>query len=266
MVSDNPTSDFQTLGQFTSFSQRGTLDAAYPDSTLQVDDEVGILFSYFKNDPVFTTINRNQMYAINRFALINNELMTFESYTPQSGNQVLLGGVTRKILGTPKESHAINDEIWLFNWNDNILENVPWNDFYVKILPMFQSSVLDPSLVTAFNFTRTNKAKEPRNVGYIKAVKTLTNVDFQLYPSTPGVVGAGDLPEDETDSPPPFDFRGDFELTGDVSPSPQIQTIDSFSITPTVFPANITVKSRLNNKLSSGRPITIGTTDGTYEG
>ena len=114
--------------------------------------------------------------------------------------------------------------------------------------------------------TRINKAKEPRNVGRIEGTKAAANVTFQLFPSTPGVPGAGDLPEDETDSAPPFDFRGDFELTGDVSPSPQTQTSDNFTIAPTVFPANITVKSRLNNKLSAGRQITIDTTDGVYYG
>ena len=266
LVSNNAISNFEALGQFTSFSMRGTLDTAYPDTTLQVDDEVGILFTYYNNDPVFNSIAREQMYAQARFALIGDELVTFQNYIPQTGNQVLLTGITRKILATPKQSHAINDEIWLFSLNDNVLENVPYDDFYIKVLPMFLSTVLDASLVTAQNFQRTNKAKEPRNVGRIKATKAGINVTFQLFPSTPGIVGAGDLPESETDSEPPFNFLGDFELSGNVSPDPQIQTSDSFTITPTVFPATIVVKSRLNNKLSSGRTIVIGTVDGDYFG
>lgn len=263
LVSDNPTSDFFEAGLFSTFSMQGILDVAYPDTTLEIDDTVGIEFTQYQDNPAFQTITQDQLFAIPRVVVIGDEFMVFEKFVPQGGGVIRLEGVARGVFGTTKASHSIGAEVYITFVSNNILKNIPFDDFYVKLLPVFQDNIVPAGLVTAVNVTKTGKALQPRDPGMIVVDRTGTTLDVQVNPSTPGVPGAGDKSPVETDTEPPYAFDGDFAATYGATVD-EIKPEDSFSITVPVGAIDVTVKSRFNNRLSTGKTVSVGASDGQY--
>lgn len=260
-VSADLTENYRLAGTLKSFAQYGTLDADYPDDTYMVDDTTGILFTAYKRDPVFSTVSRASAFSPVRIAIVDNEIMCFEKVIAMGGDQYKLLGVVRGVLGTKREAHTSGASIWLVGSSAFVLQNVGFDDFYVKVVPQFLDKVADISQVDGVNYTATNKAKKPRDVSRIAATRTGSTVAVQLWPTSPGVDGAGDSPESVTDSAPPFDFAGDFEISGGVAT--EIKQSDSFNINQ-AGAFDLTVKSRLNGYTSSGITVSIGAGDGVY--
>jgi len=191
--------------------------------------------------------------------------MRFEQVLPQGGGQIRLLGVIRGVLGTPKESHANGADIYLAFVADNILQGVRFEDFHIRLLPFFLGRQLAPASATVRQVTVTNKALKPRPPGRVTVARVGTVGTVQVYPSTPGVPGAGDLfPDGATDSGPPFQFEGDFLADvdgGTASP----ENTDSFTVTlPAATAAVVNVKSRLNNFVSVATSVSVGASDGSY--
>ena len=263
--SDNASADFESVEEYTTFSMRGTLNADYSGDGTTIDDTVGIDFTFFNFDPEFDNLSRQQLFATPRIAIVNDEIMLFQNITLTGTSTATLTGVVRGLFHTPVQSHSAGDEIWLTTIADNVLQNIPYDSFFVKVLPKFVDNIVSPGAVAAKSATKQNKALEPRNVGRIRAVKVGSNVDLQLHPSIPGIPGAGDLSPVEAYGGAPYNI-GDaaFEVTGDVPATP-LQYSDSFTVTPTTFPATITIKTVQNNKFSSGISVTIQNVDGVYK-
>lgn len=261
LVSNQSTQDFETFGTFSTFSQYGTLTQSYPSTTNQIDDTQTLRFTPYNSFDSFDTISRAQLFAVQKVAVIGDEMLGFEKFLPQGDGSVILQGVRRGLLGTPIQTHNINAGIYLTFVASNVLSKVRFQNFYVKLLPRFLANVLDSASATSTNVVTSYKARKPRNPGRLKAVRTGSDIALQIYPSTPGVLGAGDSFPIETDQPPPFPFLGDFQIS--YASTTIIIGIDSTVITQ-AGSVNVTVKSRLNGYVSSGKIITVGASDGTY--
>ena len=262
IASNEETGDYQTFGEFDTYSLRGTLDQEYTIST-KIDDSEGIVFTPYKFDPEFFTISRTNLFTANRIAIIENELISFQQVLPLGGGSYKLLGCIRGILATEQKTHVAGKEIWLAYFSDNVLEKIPWDTFFVKVLPRFQGNIVDAASVTAVQGTKTAKAKKPREVSRIVAERIGNNISFQLWPSSPGVPGAGDYaPDLMTDKEPPFDFRGDFIV--EWNSNSEIKATDSFVVIQ-AGTTTFTIKSRLNSYISTGKQIIVEATDGTYK-
>lgn len=262
LVSDKADQDYTTACELTTYAQRGTLDAEYSNLTRNIDDSQGIFFTPYKFDPQFTTISRSQLFSIQRVAVIGQEMLAFEQVTALGSGKYKLLGCIRGILGTEKATHVIGSEIWITYISNNILSGIKFSKFFVKGLPRILREILDPSDTTGIEVNVTNKARKPRRPGWIVAIRSGNNITFQIYPTTPGIAGAGDDPATVTDQAPPFAFLGDFLI--EWGSSSNIQTVDNFVI---IEPAAFTfsVKSRVNGFVSSAKTIYVGTGDGVYK-
>lgn len=261
LLSNEETQGFDTAGNFTEYSQRGTLYSDYPASTFAIDDQAGIVYTAYNFDPVFDTITRAQLFNDRRVAIIGNEMIAFQSITPLGDNRYKLLGCIRGILGTQKEAHFAGDEIWLSYIDNNVLTKVKWGSFWTKIIPYTASRQLDASQVTAIKVETEYKARRPFPPGRLVATRSGSDISVQIFPRTPGYFGAGASPESVTDTAPPFPFSGDFRV--EYNSTNGIVSLDSFSIN-VAGAVDIEVSSRLNGYTSAAKTVSVGAADGIY--
>lgn len=139
----------------TQWAQRGTLLYDYNSgATGNID------LAFFREDPVFASLSDSEFPYTERFALIGNELVRFQTVTPGSGdNDLVLGGIIRGVFNTPVESHFQDDEIWLFSLVDSIvLQGITAGNFHLKFVPVSGSAAADIALCSAIPVTAENKA------------------------------------------------------------------------------------------------------------
>ena len=255
--------DYTTYATLSTFAQAGTLDEAYILETYNIDDDIGILYTPYKEDyaPSFDSISRADLFGVQRVAIIDNEIMAFQTVTPEGVGSYRLTGVIRGVLGTTKALHAISSPIYLCDIKDNLISNLTIEDFNVKLLPYVNNDQLDEGDASAHNVIATYLAKKPRTIKRIEAVRVGTTISLQLFPSTPSIDGAGNNGESITDQEPPFAFSGDFVVSYNTTEI--IKETDGFDITYSGA-ITIEVKHRLNSFISDGLSVVVGAGDGTY--
>ena len=149
--------DYTTLTVGQVWAQHGTLDERYGTSveTDSIDDDFGILYTPTREDPVFTSISRSQLYDTRRVAIIGDEMMAFQNVTYE-GSSIRLTGVVRGVLNTPISSHSSGSDIWLcpLDADDgNVFIDRVWQkDAKYKFVPKFGTNYVDASLITAKQF------------------------------------------------------------------------------------------------------------------
>jgi len=263
LTSAESSSNFIDSGLFTTWSQRGTLVNSYSSSSNSIDDSTsGILYtpSGLEN-PSFDSISRQNLFSIRRVAIINNEIVAFQNYTVEGGN-IRLTGIIRGVLGSIKSSHGVSDEIWLTDIDNNILNFKPFETTYFQILPIFGNNELSPP-ATIESFTYTGKAKQPFPVGRVEAIRSGSNITVNILPATPSLNGAGSMPENVILPVSQVPYLGDFEINYDSNDYNFNDITYSFTRSGSF---TLTVKSRLNGFLSTGKSVTVGAGDGSYFG
>jgi len=266
VIYSNTGSDYQNKGIFATWAQHGLLDETYPLSTYKIDDSVGILYTPYKEDfaPAFGDISRTDLFYRRRVAIIGNEMISFQTVTPEGPVSYRLGGVIRGVLNTPIEAHIATDPIWIVEITENnVLKGISAESFYLKYLPIFQTNTLAAGSASAIPFTVSDKAATPWRPGRITAVRSATDqINLIVFPDTQDTAGAGAQPEDTyTDQAPPFSRDGDFVLTYNAT------TVYSTSTNVLIVysgDVEITVKHRVSGRSSAGLTITVSAPDGNY--
>ena len=162
-------SDFSIKADVTTWSQHGTLVEAYIKETFTIDDDIGILFTpSYREDPVFETIARNSLFNWPRVAIIDDEIMAFQTVSYE-GNNIRLTGVIRGILNTPVVTHSSGAEIWLTEISDNVLGGILTNSTsYIRILPYIGNNRLGLGDATSTMTYNTNYSSKPFPVASIE--------------------------------------------------------------------------------------------------
>lgn len=251
--------DYIYLGTFGTWSQYGTLDEEYPATTRDIDDSVGILYTPYKFDPSVDSISRTDLFYRRRIALIGNEMLGFQTITPEGLSSYRLTGVVRGVLNTPIETHPASSPIWITEISDrNLITGIKASAFYIKYIPRYGTEILAASLATAIPVTYSQKARIPITPFVVAARTTATNVDFQVFPITRDKSGAGAEPEDVhiPIGPAPYNFEGDFEVVIGAG-SAEYKTSTIFSLTFSGAEI-VTIKHRINNRLSTAATIEVG--------
>ena len=93
----------------------GELTAAYPAATYKIDDTVGVLVSITTGADRIETIGRGLALAGFNLAIIDSEIISFESITPTANDdEYQLLGVVRGLFDTEPADHAVDaDFYWL---------------------------------------------------------------------------------------------------------------------------------------------------------
>ena len=251
----------------TEWSMYGTLDELYDDETEEIDDDVGILFTPYNESsaPVFESISRVELYSLERIIICGNEIMAFQTITPEGASSYRLTGVIRGLYNTAIEEHASSAPIWITAWASNNILTVDQTNFYLKYLPQSAGGgVVDIGDATAITVTGTGKAAKPYPPGSIKATRTGTSVQFDWLPVNRIADGAGtETPDSNFDSTNLYE--GDFYF--DASVGAHDQYVSGMTLTITQAGAfTVTIKNRVNNVLSAGAAVSVGSADGVYIG
>lgn len=259
----NGTSDFHYQTTTRRFSQYGTLDVAYNNSTHSIDDEVGIIYTPYRNDLDPPDVLRNELFLGTRFVLIGNELMAFQEHTPYGeANAFRLTGVLRGLFGTPIGSHALNAPVWIFGTYSVLSQISLTQTFWAKMVPATDSEAANAGDITAIAVTPAQKATAPPGINLIIATVNAGNFTATWLPCTRLYTGAGMAAEDAKTDSWPFDFDGDFEYKiGSGTPV----NIAACTVTLAIA-GNITfsVRQRVDAKYSAWLDVSIVNTNGTY--
>lgn len=258
--------DYATVGQFRTFSQRGTLDQIYP-VTIAIDDTDGILYTPYRDDPIFNTMSRAELFSKLRFALLGGtELVGFQTVTPEGVNSFRLTGIIRGVLNTPVSSHAAGTEIWLTNLADNVYLGAGVSDFYLKIRPKFGAEVVDAASVTPVHVVGVAKALTPWPINRVEAVRSGSTVTVEVTPTSQLFFGAGVEPgSTQTDQYPPA-VSGDYQWYLNILATViHTEATNQWSYVQSTF-HYIYVRQRRGGKWSDWKGTRINPTNGTYIG
>jgi hypothetical protein len=186
-------SDYSTLGTYTGWSQYGTLDEEYADTTKTIDDEVGILYTPYRDDPEFESSSRTDLFATSRYALMGTEIVKFQTVTAEGSSSYRLTGVIRGMFNTTVAIHSASSGIWLFELTaDAILTGITSGDFYLKYLPYYGGEKVSAGSVTPIHVTTIyNRAQKPWVPTAIRAVRSGSDVTLTIYTTTQFYDGAG---------------------------------------------------------------------------
>lgn len=256
--------DYIYYGPRRTFSQRGTLDEEYPDSTLSIDDDQGILYTPYKFHPSFSTVSRTELFMEMRFVIIGSEIIGFEKVAPEGESSYRLKGCIRGMFNTPVQTHAASTEIWLTEPGDNFLGEMTSSDFYVKMLPFFGSNMAAIETAEVVHVTVTNKARTPWPPCRIEAVRTGASVAIKWWPTDQDHTGAGVYAGDMQTDQDPFLYTGDFEAWKGAGSHEFIDGVTKNISDATAF--TFYVRARYSGKVSDTVSVYVNTSDGTYIG
>lgn len=249
--------DYTRASALSAWSQAGQLTVEYPDNTYAIDDEIGITYRPYRDDPQFNTLSRSDFFATNRWLICGDEIMRFQQVQLQPDGTIKLMGIARGVFGTPVQTHFAAAQCWLTNVGDAVLSGNAAKRGYYKLVPSVGGHSVDIGDVSANHVESVDLAARPWPVSAIHAERAGSTINVRWWPRDVGLGGAGLDDEDvQLDQWPPT-FTGDFVVNG--VPVAACET----SITSTDA-INITVCARQNGNISDAVTVDVGTADGTY--
>jgi len=187
-------SNYSRAQTMSTFSQVGTLDEDYPADTYSIDDETGILYTPEREDPKFGSLFRNELFTKLRFAIIDEEILAFQTVDYEGEESIRLTGVIRGILNTPIETHTAGSKIWITSFRNNILSETEYHEFNAKVVTTFGGEVFDISEVSPITVTETQKAAQPWTPWNAYAERDGVTINVTVAHTTKATDGAGVLP------------------------------------------------------------------------
>jgi hypothetical protein len=253
----NDGSDYYYLTKITAWAQKGTLVEDYPSDTLAIDDDIGILYATEREDPIFLSYSRADLFGRTRLALIDDELVGFQIVELEGESDIRLTGVVRGLFNTPVQEHTAGATIWLSDIGNAILSFDDASEVWLKFLPAFSTQSVELDEVAAHHIIFDAYAKKPWQVTGIRAERSGSTVTVSWMPCDIGHGGAGIINADACTDQYPFEFDGDFVVNG--------ETVAATTYTiETASAITVEIKARENGQLSDARTVYVGTEDGIY--
>jgi len=256
-------SSYSSVGTFTTFAQAGTLDEQYPANTYEVDDDIGILYTPYKDNEEFDDLSRAELFASSRIVSVGSELMGFQTHTPEGSSSYRIKGVIRGILWTEKTTHVSGSTIFVADLDDNILEIDTQSTFWVKVVPIYNDKSGDLSQAIAIEVTPQNKARKPYPPTRIEAERNGDSVTITWWPITKEYDGAGYRDPDSYTDSWPFVVEGEFiyKINADGS---ETTTTDTQITINNANAFTFYVRHKRDVYLSDWATLDVGTSDGKY--
>jgi len=263
--------DYQNYGVFQGWSQNGTLDETYVATTNEIDDDIGILYTPYRDDPFVDSIGRADLFALERYAIIGDEIMKFQTVTPVGSNSYRLTGVVRGLFNTDIVQHNSGATIWLtYPRPGNILTGVGADDFYVKFAPFYGDNIIDLSDASAIHFTSASiedKASTPWPPCAIKATRSGSSVSLEWWPTNQDNPGAGIVAASSQTTTVPMLYDQDFEAYNSIDGIGAVAVVDGTTDNyNTASGFTYYVRARWNGRVSDWVSVVVGTGDGDYIG
>jgi len=258
------TTDFEVIDQYKMFSQYGTLDVAYPLETYAIDDEIGIIYTPYRNDPDPSDFNRASLFDTTRLVIIDNEIMAFQYQLPYGeGASYQLTGVIRGLLNTTVAAHSVGAPVWIVYPEYCMMEISDISPFWIKMLPGSANDSVDAALVTAIAVTPQKLSTVVQPPYAIRAVRDGDNLlTITWFPCVREYIGAGFKAETVSTDTWPFEFDGMFEYAFGYN-DPTATTVCEMSLTY-IYPVAFKVRHKIQDKYSAWTTLNIGSGIGEW--
>jgi hypothetical protein len=105
--------DYVFIDTVSHYSPRGTLVAEYTVDTYAIDDETGFQVDFDNGDvALIDSISRASNLLGYNLAMLGDEIISFETITPVSGDRYELSGIIRGMFDTEQETHSAGEVFW----------------------------------------------------------------------------------------------------------------------------------------------------------
>lgn len=242
----------------------GTLAETYPADTPEVDDERGLLYQPYREDPAFGPVSRTELFEARRMALIDDELLLFQTVVLEGTSGIRLCGIVRGYMNTPVREHAAGAAIWLFRrpGEENVVTGLAVGEHTFKLRPSSGDEVLGADRAEALPFSVVGKGQTPWPVASLRAERDGDRLTLSWSPVDVAHGGAGTRPETENE-PVPASYAGDFVVTVDGVEHATAET--SLSLTGTSA-FSVTVRARQLGRMSPPAVLSVPAGDGVFHG
>ena len=143
----------------------GTLVAKYPATTYTIDDVSGFEIDFVAGADLIETATWPDIFSADRnSALLGDEIISFQSITPVSGDRYKVEGIIRGRFGTQKVAHAIDEEFYFVSQNLILLDHpeiLPGVSRKFKLVPYNIKCFGDISAATAIDLNIEGESKKP---------------------------------------------------------------------------------------------------------
>ncbi|MDY0188134.1 MAG: phage tail protein [Syntrophus sp. (in: bacteria)] len=256
--------DYSLAKSFGEYSMYGTLKVAYTSSTYDIDDTVGIVFTPFKLEYDIPSLSRAGLFSENRFLVIDNEIMKFQTATLNDDGTITLTGVVRGVMNTTKAAHSANAGVWIVD--DPECTYTPSSGViagYYKIAPANLMGAIPLSSVSAITVGPSSLALNPFSISRVNGSRSGAEVVFTVYVRDMTPAGAGVSPSTTFFLESDTDVVVEWKLsTGTVWNVLPVQ-VATFSVSNAAgFTVNVRAKEF--GKYCATVNLAVGTTDGNY--
>ena len=256
--------NYTKVATFTSFAKFYTLQSAYSGTTYDLDDEVGITLTPFKTDYVVDSLTRTQLFSYNRFIIIDNEIMKFQTVTLNGNGTITLSGIIRGALNTTKAAHSAGASAWIVENSDAIY--TPSNGIingYYKIVPSTKVSTFNIASISAISVGNPVYARIPFSISRIQAVRVGSSVTVTVSSRDMSLTGAGISSSNYYYTNSDSDVVVEWKYSTDSSYTQLLMQQGVFTVTNAAA-FTINVRAKEFGLYTSVVNLTVPAADGTY--
>lgn len=257
--------DYTLMKTFGEYSMYATLKFAYSSNTYEIDDsETGLTITPFKSDYDIPSLSRSGLYSTNRFLIINNEIMKFQTATLNGDGTITITGIIRGVLNTTKANHSANAAVWIvedpectFTPSSGVIAG------WYKISPANLVGGLALSSVSAINVPASTLALNPFAISRVNGLRSGADVSFHVYVRDMTPAGAGISPSTSFFVESDTDVVVEWKLSTDTVWNVLPVQVATFSVSNAAgFTVNVRAKEF--GKYTATVNLAVGTTDGNY--
>lgn len=257
--------NYTLVKRFSAFSMYATLKAAYSANTYDIDDSSeGMLIQYYKSTYEVDSLSRSGLFGTDRFLIVDNEIMKFQTVTLNEDGTARLTGVIRGVLNTVKAAHSLNAAVWIVDdpsctWTPSD-SNISG---YYKVCARNIVGTYPVSSASAINVGASTLAQKPFVISRVAGTRVGSAVSFLVSVRDMTSAGAGVSPSSNFVTASETDVVIEWKLSTDSTWTVLAPQSGSFSVTnAAAFTVNVRAKEF--GIYTATVTLTVNTTDGIY--
>ena len=257
--------NYKLAKKISSFALYATLKTAYSASTYDIDDsDTGIKIQYYKNSYEVASLSRAGLFSSERFLIVDNEIMKFQTVQLNEDGTATLKGIIRGLFNTAKAAHSVNAAVWIVSNPECIWTPADGNIAgYYKICPRNLAGTFPTASASAITVAASTLAKKPFSISRINATRVGSDVSFLVCIRDMTSAGAGVSPSTNFVTNAETDVVIEWKVSTDTVWSILPIQTGAFSVTnAAAFTVNVRAKEF--GIYTSVVNLTVNTTDGTY--
>lgn len=257
--------NYTLVKRFSAFSMYATLKAAYSANTYDIDDSSeGMLIQYYKSTYEVDSLSRSGLFSTDRFLIVDNEIMKFQTVTLNEDGTARLTGVIRGVLNTVKAAHSLNAAVWIVDdpsctWTPSD-SNIAG---YYKVCARNIVGTYPVSSASAINVGASSLAQKPFAISRVNATRSGSTVNFLVSVKDMTTTGAGISPSTSfvvnSDTDVIIEWKLSTDSTWSILP---VQT-GTFTVTNAAS-FTVNVRAKEFGIYTPTVNLTVGATDGNY--